>query len=387
MAKNRINLYVCFCGVCVGKSAFQDSGLGREDVMSTQQVLANPSASWPPEMRIEATVDHETTGQKFIVFILFSRPLADGLIMAPLASDPQQVLLVLNLAKRKALYQVIDDITRWMRSQVELSVNAEGVTPLHLALRNEGLAHFDAWRRELLAKLKELLSAPDDAKVVEERRKRTERMARERVESPAAGENLIDFSDPSSGMGSGRDVATRKAERAAAVTRLQALYHPVPTRLTTIPLRDREETLSCVLLLLLSTGKYSAESRTLLVYLSSTLELPLEILDTEEVEVATALAAANTDNRHGMSADVEAEKRKQDGQTGRYWKVGLASVAGAALIGVTGGLAAPVVAGAIGGIMGSVGLGGVASFLGIFWMNGALVGKHKSKPLDRRRDG
>jgi hypothetical protein len=34
-----------------------------------------------------------------------------------------------------------------------------------------------------------------------------------------------------------------------------------------------------------------------------------------------------------------------------------------------------VVAGAIGGIMGSVGLGGVASFLGMFWMNGALVGK------------
>ena len=31
-------------------------------------------------------------------------------------------------------------------------------------------------------------------------------------------------------------------------------------------------------------------------------------------------------------------------------------------------------AGAIGGLMGSVGLGGVASFLGVFWMNGALVG-------------
>lgn len=75
-----------------------------------------------------------------------------------------------------------------------------------------------------------------------------------------------------------------------------------------------------------------------------------------------------------MSAEAEAAKRKQQNQQSRYWKVGLASVAGAALIGVTGGLAAPVVAGAIGGIMGSVGLGGVASFLGIFWMNGALVG-------------
>lgn len=49
-------------------------------------------------------------------------------------------------------------------------------------------------------------------------------------------------------------------------------------------------------------------------------------------------------------------------------------MAGAALIGVTGGLAAPVVAGAIGGLRGTVGLGGLASFLGVFCMNGALVG-------------
>lgn len=75
-----------------------------------------------------------------------------------------------------------------------------------------------------------------------------------------------------------------------------------------------------------------------------------------------------------MSADAEAERRRRENQVNRLLKVGLASVAGAALIGVTGGLAAPVVAGAIGGLMGSVGLGGVASFLGVFWMNGALVG-------------
>ncbi|KAG4217942.1 hypothetical protein PC116_g33578, partial [Phytophthora cactorum] len=76
----------------------------------------------------------------------------------------------------------------------------------------------------------------------------------------------------------------------------------------------------------------------------------------------------------GMSAEAEAQKRREEGQVSRFWKVGLASVAGAAIIGVTGGLAAPAVAGVIGGLMGSVGLGGLASFLGIFWMNGALVG-------------
>lgn len=49
-------------------------------------------------------------------------------------------------------------------------------------------------------------------------------------------------------------------------------------------------------------------------------------------------------------------------------------MAGAALIGATGGLAAPVVAGAIRGLIGTEGLGGLASFLGVFCMNGALVG-------------
>jgi len=301
--------------------------------------------------------------------------------MAPLAKDPRQVLLVLNLAKRKALYTLLDEITRWMRSQIEFRANEEdgmveqsppSPNPVLVNTRRSALAHLDAWRRDVLAKLKEILSVPDDAKIIDERRKRTEQMARRRVEVPAAGESLIDFG----GSGTGKD----EAARAAAVARLQASYHCIPTRLVTIPLEDREETLSCVLLILLSTGRYSAESRALVVYLASALELPLSTLNSEEIEIATSLAesgaeAEHQQKNHTMSAEAEAEKRKQDGQSSRYWKVGLASVAGAALIGVTGGLAAPMVAGAIGGIMGSVGLGGVASFLGIFWMNGALVGK------------
>lgn len=75
-----------------------------------------------------------------------------------------------------------------------------------------------------------------------------------------------------------------------------------------------------------------------------------------------------------LTADAETQKRQAENASSRRWKVGLASIAGAAVIGITGGLAAPVVASAIGGIMGGVGLGGVASFLGVFFMNGALVG-------------
>jgi hypothetical protein len=332
------------------------------------------------------------------------------------------LLTVLNLARRKALYALLVEITGWMRAQLEFREPAENPSdsgpllidptaensivinapstardtappsPALVRLRAAAIEHFDTWRKETLTKLKDVLAAPDDAQIVDDRRKRAERLAAQQ-RSRGAGmsfatgggsESLIDFSDsPGDGGGAsrgcGEGVAGSEADRARAVTRLQAHWRAIPTRLVTIPYEDRTETLSCVLLVLLSTGRYTAESRALAVYLASSLEVPLDVLNAEEVEIARSLLQASAESaRHegsaSMSAEAEAEKRKQQNQSSRYWKVGLASVAGAAIIGVTGGLAAPVVAGAIGGIMGSVGLGGVASFLGIFWMNGALVG-------------
>lgn len=296
--------------------------------------------------------------------------------MAPLASEPRHLLLVLNPAKRKALYNLITEITQWMRSQRQASPASTSASPELTQLRNAALQHFDAWKKDTLTKLKEILAAPDDAAILDARRKRTDAIAQKRAQAKASrpSDDLIDLGEPLQGEA---DVTADDGIDKEAVARLQALYHPIPTRLTTISYEDRTEALSAVLLLLLSTGHYPAESRVLAVYLASALELPLSALDLEEVEIATSLVTSSSEaakNGVGMSAEAEAQKRRQDGQAGRYWKVGLASVAGAAIIGVTGGLAAPVVAGAIGGLMGSVGLGGVASFLGIFWMNGALVG-------------
>jgi hypothetical protein len=298
--------------------------------------------------------------------------------MAPLASEPRHLLLVLNPAKRKALYNLVAEITQWMRSQRQDSSASERASPELIQLRSAALQHFDAWKKDTLARLEDILAAPDAAAILDARRKRTDAIAQKRAQAKASrpSENLIDLGESLQGDVEGAVDDVDKE----AVTRLQTLYHPIPTRLTTISCEDRTEALSAVLLLLLSTGHYAAESRVLAVYLASALGLPLSALDNEEVEIATSLIKSSSEAANkqgsgaGMSADAEAQKRRQDGQAGRYWKVGLASVAGAAIIGVTGGLAAPVVAGAIGGLMGSVGLGGVASFLGIFWMNGALVG-------------
>ncbi|KAB5567011.1 hypothetical protein GE09DRAFT_1109009 [Coniochaeta sp. 2T2.1] len=314
--------------------------------------------------------------------------------MAPLTADPRDIVVVLNPARRKALYTLIGEITSYMQSHLKLPEpvlpsrpqedafyqpsrqppNASLITdnpasqppsPELIRLRAAALSHFRAWRKSILLKLEDLLKSPDDNAILDARRKRAERVAH----TPSPGESLIDFG---ASFSAGGDVASEEAARKAAVAKLQAMYHPIPTRLTTIPLQDRKEVLSAVLLVLLSTGNYSADSRVLAVYLASALEVPLEVLICEETEIAVSLVESSTQT--SMTADAEAQKRKEQNASSRFWKVGLASVAGAAVIGVTGGLAAPVVAGAIGGLMGTVGLGGVASFLGIFWMNGALVG-------------
>lgn len=335
--------------------------------------------------------------------------------MAPSSSEPRQMVVVLNTARRKALYQLAGEITTYIRSQLTLqkeddnhtgwgsyhseiaqspaleqgppSASAEPAkadasvsqrhtppSPELIALRKAALAHFDEWRKELLTKLKEILSANDDNKILEARQERQKKIAQARVETPAGGEDLIDFGDSEMAVNN-----STPQDASKAVKSLQSIYNPIPTRLTTLAVEDRKEVLSAVLILLLSTGHYSAYSRSFITYLTSAFELPLSFLIEEEKEIAKTMIEASAEAEKAkkdgtMSADAEAQERKQQNQAGRFWKVGLASVAGAALIGVTGGLAAPVVAGAIGGLMGSVGLGGLASFLGVFWMNGALVG-------------
>jgi uncharacterized protein DUF726 len=334
--------------------------------------------------------------------------------MAPSAADPRQILVVCNDARRTAFYSLVESIISSMRSELDLEnlkrstdskpedgrrkdpdqagdgisnsfktgrkksdAGASAGFPRELVdIRNAALHHFDDWRKEVLKKLKEITSTHDDKKILEARRQRQEEVAKMRKDQS-------DSSNDASAAGTTENSASHNATDVAI---LQQHYRPVSTRLTTVPIEDRRELLSCMLLIMLSTGSYSAYSRTLALHLTSSLELPLAVLITEETEIAKYLVEASTaKGKDGtpaknaaaastMSADAEAEKRRKENQTSRFWKVGLASVAGAAVIGVTGGLAAPIVAGALGGIMGSVGLGGVASFLGIFWANGALVG-------------
>jgi hypothetical protein len=150
------------------------------------------------------------------------------------------------------------------------------------------------------------------------------------------------------------------------------LYPPTSTSLYSLPKDRRILLLHAMLLLVLSLEHYVAHSRVLLLHISSSLHLPLHILAEDEVKVAQGLLEAA---KH-MSGNDETEKRTEENKVARRWKVGLAGVAGAAIIGVTGGLAAPLVAGAIGTIMGGLGLGATtaAGLLGTLAESGVIVG-------------
>ncbi|KAI1471305.1 DUF726-domain-containing protein [Daldinia caldariorum] len=149
-------------------------------------------------------------------------------------------------------------------------------------------------------------------------------------------------------------------------------YPPVETALCKIPKEKRILILHSVLLLLLSLEHYNAYSRVLLLHLTTSLGLSATVLAEDETKVAHGLLSA----AEKMSADDETKKRAEENRTARRWKMGVAGVAGAALIGITGGLAAPLLASGLGTVLGGIGLGATATagYLGALAGSGVLVG-------------
>ena len=159
-------------------------------------------------------------------------------------------------------------------------------------------------------------------------------------------------------------------EDQGSLEKQREVYRPVETPLTQLPKAKRLLILHSLLLLMLSLEHYNARSRVLMLYVASSLNLDVTILNGDESKVArglldTALQLANAE---------EGQEKKRD--SSRKWKVGIASVAGAALIGITGGLAAPLVAAGLGTVLGGLGLGATAAagYLGALAGSGVIVG-------------
>ncbi|TVY57153.1 putative membrane protein C6F6.13c [Lachnellula cervina] len=220
-------------------------------------------------------------------------------------------------------------------------------------LKKDALEFFDKWRESIILRLGQVVNNPKE--VVDEKVKEASAEATPNADPPTETKVLR------------RNTNIEEADAA-----LVDLYPPTSTHLYSLPKDKRIILLHAMLLLLLSLEHYIAHSRILLLHISSSLHLPLHILSEQEVKVAQGLLEA----AKRMSGSEETQKRSDDNKVARRWKVGLAGVAGAAVIGVTGGLAAPLVAGAIGTIMGGLGLGATtaAGLLGALAESGVIVG-------------
>ncbi|EON64559.1 hypothetical protein W97_03792 [Coniosporium apollinis CBS 100218] len=216
-------------------------------------------------------------------------------------------------------------------------------------LKNAALAYFDEWRDNVLQRVGEVVNSKHDA--------------------TAQKHNA--HARTSSSRSQTHKVTSHKQDASAAAT-LHELYPPVETPLARLEEEHRALILHSVLLLLLSLEHYSAHSRILLLYLTSSLKLSINFLADDESKVARGLLKA----AEQMNADEETKKKAEENSSSRKWKVGLASVAGAAIIGVTGGLAAPLVAAGVGSVMGGLGLGATAAagYLGTLAGSTVLVG-------------
>lgn len=219
-------------------------------------------------------------------------------------------------------------------------------TPKSEALKKSALEFFDKWSESVILRVGEVVNS------------------REEREKTQPGHQPPSQSNPPQYVPNDLDKA--------ADARLAAIYPPAQTPLASLSHLERSTILKAILLLLLSLETYRAHSRTLMVRLATALHISVGELSKMEKDTAFGLLAAASK----MDAGESASAAQKASATARKWKVGLASVAGAALIGVTGGLAAPLVAAGVGGLLGGLGLGATAAagYLGALASSGVLVG-------------
>ena len=241
------------------------------------------------------------------------------------------------------------DAERKLKEQRKKELSA----PQMRELKQDCLQFFDEWRGKVIERVGENINSRREAK--------SQMTAADPPESKmhAPIDTKID-------LGKGN---TQKDNAGAS---LRKLYPPIDSPLSILPEKSRILIIHSTLLLLLSLEHYVAPSRVLLLYMTSALKLPLKVLTEDEEKMAKGLLEAA---KH-MSAESETQKKVDDNKSSRKWQVGLASVAGAALIGVTGGLAAPLVAAGVGSVMGGLGLGATAAagYLGTVAGSSVIVG-------------
>jgi hypothetical protein len=228
------------------------------------------------------------------------------------------------------------------------------------ALKRSALTFFDKWRASVMHRICDVLSVRGET--VRQAKAKRKQMLEQAEKQKQSISSLIDFDDVD-------PFATASSTK--TTNRKPGEYETIETKLLALGQRKRVLILHCLLLLLLSLEQYSAHSRVLLLRLTSSLKLEIDLLGEHEKSVALGLLATAASQ---MDAEATAKKQASNDAVSRKWKVGLAAVGGAVLIGVTGGLAAPLLAAGLGTVMGGLGLGVVTTYLGALAGSSVLVG-------------
>ncbi|KUI53687.1 hypothetical protein VP1G_01104 [Cytospora mali] len=217
----------------------------------------------------------------------------------------------------------------------------------NVELRKAALNHFDDWRDKVMQRVGEAVNQKDADDAISQH-----------------GQE----SRPTS-----KQESHTKASEGGSPDSLKRVFPPLETPLRTLSDARRILVMHSILLLLLGLESYPAESRVLMLRLASSLGLSMELVAQDEMSVAKGLLEVAKEH---MNADEETKKKADENSTARKWKVGLGAVAGAVLIGVTGGLAAPLLAAGVGSLMGGLGLGATATagYLGALAGSAPLVG-------------
>ena len=242
-----------------------------------------------------------------------------------------------------------------MDNERKLKAEAEKDLASHKmkSLKKDVLKAYDTWREQVLMRVGEVVNS--------------EKTAKEQLRRSSTSSSID--SRPQAPHTSG---TAEKASNKNPNLRFKDLFPATKTPLTKLPMNKRSLVLHSLLLLLISLEQYSAWSRVLMLNLTSSLKLPLKTFEQEEYVLAKGLLESAKE----LTANSETKKRQEESKDNRKWRVNLAAAAGAAVIGIAGGLAAPLIATGVGSIMGGLGLGATAAagYLGSAAGSTMLVG-------------
>lgn len=201
----------------------------------------------------------------------------------------------------------------------------ELATPKVKELKKNALKWFDDWREVVIQRVGEAVNSKE---TTSKQKEKTSTQGSKTTTTPITEGRPVQKIDTGAKQGEYRP------------PRLEQLFPRIQTPLTKLPMQKRTLVLHSILLILLSLEHYNAASRVLLLYLTSSLKLGLNNLrDDEETTAKGLLEAAKQ-----IQADQELLKRTtEESENSRKWKIRLAQMAGAAVVGISGGMAAPMV--------------------------------------------